>query len=175
MTDIANIKYNCCSNGRGCRTAIFLYGCPGVIWNKKTKKYDHCPECFNSDAWKFVDISQEELNKKVDDILDSIQPNYVDGISILGGEPMCERNQETVWFIIEKLRQRYKLTKTIWIWTGHIFTKNTFNKNKIPKTRYTRKILKNVNVIIDGPFIKDKFDINLKYRGSSNQRVIELF
>lgn len=174
MTDIASIKYNCCSNGEGCRTAVFLYGCPGVIWNKKTKKHDHCPGCFNYKAWAFEQINEIDFDKKLDNIVDSLKFTYVDGLSILGGEPMCRENQETTWHIIKAVRERYSWSKTIWLWTGHIFTRNPFNKNRIPKTKWTKKILKNVNVLVDGPFIKDKFDINLKYRGSSNQRVLQL-
>lgn len=110
----------------------------------------------------------------LNDIVGSLSKEYVDGLSILGGEPMCRENQPITWRLIEAVRERYGWSKTIWLWSGYLLSKNPFNKNRIPKTKWTKKILKNVNVLVDGPFIKDKFDINLKYRGSSNQRVVKL-
>lgn len=168
---IKAIKYNCCQNGEKVRTAVFIAGCPGVIWNKKTKKYDHCPGCFNSEAWA---DSGTPLEDCIDDILNSLEPDYIDGLSILGGEPMCKENQSVVWQLVKAVREKFGKNKTIWLWSGYVHSKNPFNKNRIPCAKYKRKILKNVNVLVDGPFIKDKFDINLKYRGSSNQRVIKL-
>lgn len=167
---IKKIKYNCCSNGPGVRTAVFVAGCPGVIWNKKTKKYEHCPGCFNVESWNFNNGQEIDINE----ILKSLSPEYIQGISILGGEPLCKENQQEVAKIIKDVKKCYGNSKTIWVWTGYIYTKNPFNKNKIPKTKWTKYILKNINVLVDGPFRKDLFDINLQYRGSSNQRVIKL-
>lgn len=169
---IKRIIYDDISNGPSFRTSVFMGFCPGVIWNKKTKRYDHCPGCFNSEAWadNGDPLTQEMLN----DIVGSLSKEYVDGLSILGGEPMCRENQPITWRLIEAVRERYGWSKTIWLWSGYLLSKNPFNKNRIPKTKWTKKILKNVNVLVDGPFIADKFDIKLKYRGSSNQRVIDL-
>lgn len=87
---------------------------------------------------------------------------------------MCKENQPVVWQLVEAVREKFSNKKTIWLWSGYVLSRNPLNKNRIPYTKFKRKILKNVNVLVDGPFIKDKFDINLKYRGSSNQRVIKL-
>lgn len=165
------IKYNCVSNGPFARTAVFFGFCPGVIWNKKTKRYDHCPGCFNSEAWADSGTSLDEC---INDILSSLEPDYIDGLSILGGEPMCKENQPAVWQLVKAVREKFGNKKTIWLWSGYILSRNPLNKNRIPYTKYKRKILKSINVIVDGPFIKDKFDIELKYRGSSNQRVLKL-
>lgn len=170
---IKSIKHNCCSNGEGVRTAIFIAGCPGVIWNKKTKKYDHCSGCFNSEAWSF-DAGEELFSSAMNDILKSLSYKHIQGLSILGGEPLCKENQQDVAKIIKSVRDCYRQNKDIWLWTGYIYTRNPFNKNRIPKTKWTKYILKNIDVLVDGPFIKDKFDINLRYRGSSNQRVLRL-
>lgn len=159
------------SNGPSFRCSVWVAGCPGVVWNKKTKRYDHCPGCFNSEAW--VDIGAP-IEDCIDEIIDNLKPSYVAGLSILGGEPMSVKNQEVTAYIVDNVRHYFGDTKSIWLWTGHIFTKNPFDKNRIPHTKWTRFILKNIDVIVDGPFIKDKFDIDLKYRGSSNQRVIKL-
>lgn len=159
------------SNGPGIRVSTFLGFCPGVIWNKKTKRYDHCPGCFNSEAWA---DSGTPLKDCIDDIINYLKPSYVAGLSILGGEPLCKENQPIVYNLIKTVKKVYGNTKNIWCWTGYIFTKNIFNKNRIPHTKYTKYILKNINVLIDGPFIANKFNIDLKYKGSSNQRVLHL-
>lgn len=170
---VKSIKHNCCSNGPGIRTAVFIAGCPGVIWNKKTKKYDHCHGCFNSEAWSF-DAGKELDSSIVDGILESLSFKHIQGLSILGGEPLCKENQQDVYKIIESVRRCYGQSKDIWLWTGYVYTKNPFNKDRIPHTKWTKCVLKNIDVLVDGPFIKDEFDINLKYRGSSNQRVLKL-
>lgn len=160
---IKRIIKNDISNGKSFRCSVFISKCNGVIWNKKTKRYDHCPGCFNSEAWAEGGVLLEDC---IDEILENLKPEYIDGISILGGEPMYEENQKVVWQLIESVKKIYA-NKTIWLWTG-------FYKFHIPYTKYTKGILKNINVLIDGPFIKDKFDINLKYRGSSNQNIYDI-
>lgn len=174
MTNIKRVLYKDISNGPGFRTSVFLEGCPGVIWNKKIKRYTHCPSCFNSEAWKFNTFNEFKFNKTLQEIMDSLHDDNISGISILGGEPLCKENQETTATIIRYTRTYYKRSKNIWVWTGFIYAKNPFNKNKIPKTKWTKYILKNIDTLIDGPFIKDKFNIDLQYRGSSNQRVLKL-
>lgn len=169
MLNVKDIKYNSCSNGKGVRTVVFLSGCPGVVWNKKTKKYEHCSGCFNKEAWNFDGYEIDET-----DVLKSLFPDYIQGLSILGGEPLCKENQQLTAKIIQTVRGCYGNKKDIWIWTGYIYTKNPFNKNKIPHTEYTKYILDSIDVLIDGPFEKDLFDIDLKYRGSSNQRIIKM-
>lgn len=172
MSNYINVKENCTTNGEGVRTALFLSGCPGVLWNKKTKRYDHCPGCFNSAAWDF------KVGKQIDGffifnvLVKSIAPDYIDGLSILGGEPMCVDNQKAVWEIIDIIRKVYQGRKTIWLWTGYELSKNPFNKNRIPRTKFTKSILKNIDALVDGHFDKDKFDIDLRFRGSSNQRIL---
>lgn len=172
MANIKRIIYKDISNGPGFRTTVFLSGCPGVVWNKRLKKYEHCNGCFNNEAWNF-----QTGRKITDEIIfnEIIKPSsieYVSGLSILGGEPLCKENQETVAKIIEIFRKEFRNTKNIWVWTGYIYTKNPFNKNKIPYTKWKKYILNNINTLVDGPFIKDKFNIDLIYRGSSNQRVL---
>lgn len=174
MSNYLRIKYNDISNGPGIRTSIFLSGCPGVIWNKKTKKYDHCVGCFNFEAWDFnkgISLGHDTMN----DILKSLSLKEIDGLSILGGEPLCKENQQCVKEIIKSVRDCYGFDKTIWLWTGYIYTRNPFNKDKIPLTKWTKYILKNVNVLVDGPFRKDEFNLDLQYRGSSNQRLFKFF
>ena len=152
--NITNIKYFSTVNGTGVRTAVFVSGCNL-----------HCEGCFNSGAWSFNaghELSLELINK----ILDSIEPEYISGLSILGGEPLDLKNQLGVAHLIEEFRERFGNSKTIWLWTGYEY-------DNIPLGEDTFYIITNVDVIVDGPFIAEKKDLNLPYRGSSNQRIID--
>lgn len=152
--NITNIKYFSTVNGTGVRTAVFVSGCNL-----------HCEGCFNSGAWSFNaghELSLELINK----ILDSIEPEYISGLSILGGEPLDLKNQLGVAWLIEEFRERFGNSKTIWLWTGYEY-------DNIPLGEDTFYIISNVDVIVDGPFIAEKKDLNLPYRGSSNQRIID--
>ena len=151
----SNIKYYSTTNGDGFRTCLFVSGCNL-----------HCKGCFNQKAWDFnwgKEFDQEVINK----ILKSIEPEYIQGLSILGGEPMDEKNQEGVWDIIKAFRERFGNTKDIWMWSG-------FYIEKMPKTVYKDKILNELDILIDGPFEIEKSKIGLKYKGSDNQRVLNM-
>lgn len=156
MGRILNIKYNCASNGTGVRTAVFLSGCNL-----------HCKGCFNYTAWDFnqgEEVTDEFIQEK---ILKSIEPSHIDGLSILGGEPMDPANQETTFRIIKAFRDKFKDKKNIWMWTGYVIDKN------LPETEYTEQIKSMVDYIVDGPWMQDLYDPTLKFRGSSNQRILE--
>ena len=153
--NLSNIKYFSTVNGTGVRTAVFVSGCEF-----------NCPGCFNTVAKDFnygEPLNDELLNK----ILESVEPEYISGLAILGGEPLNPRNQEGVYQIIEAFRKKFGDTKTIWLWTGYVF-------EKVPLTGVTFDIFKSIDVLIDGPFILEKRDPKLPYRGSSNQRVIDM-
>ena len=152
--NITNIKYFSTVNGTGVRTAVFVSGCNL-----------HCKGCFNSGAWSF-DAGHELSLELIKKILDSIEPEYISGLSILGGEPLDLKNQPGVAYLIEEFRERFGNSKTIWLWTGYEY-------DNIPLGEDTLYIITNVDVIVDGPFIASKKDLNLPYRGSSNQRIID--
>ena len=152
--NITNIKYFSTVNGNGVRTAVFVSGCNL-----------HCEGCFNSAAWSF-DTGHKMTNEIIDKILESIEPEYISGLSILGGEPMDPKNQPGVATLIKKFRERFGNKKDIWLWTGYEY-------DSIPFDGDTLYIISNVDVIVDGPFIAKKKDLNLPYRGSSNQRIID--
>ena len=150
------IKKNCVVNGPGIRYAIFISGCN-----------IHCKDCFNFEAWDFnygYKLTENILNE----MFSQMESDYIAGLSILGGEPMDLKNQETVAEIIRLFRLKFKNTKTIWLYTGYILNET------IPKTDYTEFILNNIDTLVDGPFQLDKRDFSLDYRGSSNQRVINM-
>ena len=151
--NITNIKYFSTVNGTGVRTAVFVSGCNL-----------HCDGCFNNGAWSF-EVGKGLSLDLIDKILDSIEPEYISGLSILGGEPLDPKNQSGVAKLINKFRQRFGDRKTIWLWTGYEY-------DAVPLDKHIFYILNNVDVIVDGPFIAKKKDLKLPYRGSSNQRII---
>lgn len=147
------IKECCASNGPGVRTAIYLSGCSL-----------HCEGCFNKVAWDY-DSGEEFTKETLDYIIKTLEPDYIRGLSILGGEPMDEKNQITTHTLCEAVRKNYGRTKDIWIWTGYMI-------ERIPITTFTDLILNNADCIVDGPFVNTKYEPDLKYKGSSNQRVL---
>lgn len=153
MGNVLKIKYNCVSNGEGIRTAVYFAGCN-----------IHCPGCFNQEAWDFN--SGTPLSENLTDILESIEKDYIDGLSILGGEPMDPKNQKQVFELIQEFRKKFKNYKNIWMWTGYEIDKN------LPQTEFTAYILKEVDVIVDGPFKQQEFETGLYFKGSKNQRVL---
>lgn len=153
--NIATIKYFSTVNGNGFRTAVFVSGCNL-----------HCKGCFNTKAWDFKigkKINQELINK----ILDSIDKPYIDGLSILGGEPLDNLNVQGVLTLVNEFRKKFKNTKNIWIWSGYKFEDLILNEDKL-------NVLKQCDILVDGPFDKDLYKPNLKFRGSTNQRIINL-
>lgn len=137
------------ANGDGVRVSIFVSGCS-----------IHCKGCFNQVAWDF-NAGQEFTDETMNELLKDLTPDYIKGLTILGGEPMD--NQEGVWNIIKTVREKLP-QKDIWLYSGYY-------KDNIPKTNYTDDILNNINVLVDGDFEEDKKDITLKFKGSSNQRI----
>lgn len=152
---LSNIKYFCTTNGDGFRTVVFVSGCSL-----------HCPGCFNKEAWDYN--HGFELNDSViEKILEKSEPEYISGLSILGGEPMDVKNQSGVLKIIREFRKKFGKSKNIWMWSGYQMG------NNMPMTDCTEEILSEVDYIIDGPYKDECSDRNLKYRGSSNQRVLK--
>jgi anaerobic ribonucleoside-triphosphate reductase activating protein len=148
------------ANGIGVRTSIFVSGCN-----------IHCPGCQNKYIQAFS-YGREFTDDDLKILLDSISDDYHAGITILGGEPLDENNIEGVYNIINEFRKRYGDTKTIWLYTGYIYE---FLKDvESIEDKYIDLVFNNIDVLIDGPFIQDKRDITLKFRGSSNQRIIDM-
>lgn len=138
------------ANGPGCRVSIFVQGCTF-----------NCPGCFNTVAKDF-DGGKEFTSQTMELILDLAEPSHVSGLSILGGEPLHPRNRTDVLDLVKKFKEKYP-TKTVWIWTGYLWEEVVEDL-----------IGSGVDVVVDGKFIEDLKDLRLKYRGSSNQRVIKV-
>ena len=154
----ANIKYCDIANGVGVRTTLFVSGCRL-----------HCPNCFNSEAWDFA--SGEPFTPEVEDeIVKSLEPAYVEGLSVLGGEPMEPENQAGLVDFLERVRATYP-EKSIWMYSGHTWEQLTAGAWHLENTD---RILATLDVLVDGPFVQDQYDISLRFRGSSNQRTIDV-
>ena len=152
----AEIKYYDISNGLGVRTSLFVSGCN-----------HHCKGCFNEIAWDF-NYGNKFTDETMNDILKSLEPKYIAGLSILGGEPLDPDNINTVIQIIMKVKQKYP-NKSIWVYTGYTY-EELLERNNL----FTSLILNKIDVLVDGKFIEELKDISLKFRGSSNQRIIDM-
>ena len=156
-----NIKKTDVANGDGVRVSLYVSGCR----NK-------CDECFNQVTWDFL-FGKPFTEDTMNEILEALKPDYIAGFSLLGGEPFEEENQEVCTKILKKIKETYP-EKDIWSWTGYLFDKDLLDENGRKHTQYTKEMLSYIDVLIDGRFMKDLKDLSLKYRGSSNQRVIDV-
>lgn len=155
----AKIKYFDIANGPGIRTSLFVSGCS-----------NHCKGCFNPETWDF-NYGKEFTDETIEEILNSIDNDYCAGLSILGGDPLENANLESVNKLIDKFRERFSFKKSIWMWTGYVledFMNSHFDG--ISKIDVARK----VDVLVDGRFELKKKNLKLQFRGSSNQRIIDM-
>lgn len=158
----ATIKWTDIANGEGVRISLFVSGCT-----------HRCKNCFNEVAWDFNygQPFDEEVEEK---ILTELGADYIAGISLLGGEPLEPQNQEALYPFIKKVKERYP-HKTIWCYTGFVFNeKKGVLKEGRKNTPYTKDLISMFDVLVDGAYVEKLKDIRLKFRGSSNQRVINV-
>lgn len=156
----AEIK--CCdiANGPGVRISLFVSGCT-----------HRCKNCFNQMAWDFS--YGAPFTKEVEEqILKELKPDYIRGLTLLGGEPMEPANQEGLLSFLERVKEQYP-GKDIWCYTGYVFETDILGK-MLKTVPQTARILELVDVLVDGPFVEEKKDITLLFRGSSNQRLIDM-
>lgn len=149
------------ANGPGCRTSLFVSGCT-----------HHCRDCFNEIAWDFN--YGKEFNQHVQDVLikESNSP-FIQGFTFLGGEPMEVANQKVLRPFIERIRKELP-DKDIWIYSGYTYEELTDPDNERCYSEDTDAILAMTDVLVDGRFDWQKKDITLRFKGSSNQRVIDI-
>ena len=158
----ATIKWCDIANGEGVRISLFVSGCT-----------HHCKNCFNAVAWDFSygEAFDEAVQEK---ILKELDSDYIAGLSLLGGEPLEPQNQEALFPFIKKVKELYP-NKTIWCYTGCVLDEKAKKlKEKHKNTPHTKELLSLFDVVVDGPFVEELKDIRLKFRGSSNQRVIDI-
>jgi anaerobic ribonucleoside-triphosphate reductase activating protein len=156
----ADIKKADIANGTGVRVSVFVSGC--------THK---CKNCFNSQAWDF-NYGNEFTEKEIDYVIKELDNPYVSGLSLLGGEPLEHINQKGLLPLVKKVKEKYP-EKSIWCYSGYTFEKDIMN-DVCDKWEETPEILSYIDVLVDGKFEEDKKDLKLKFRGSSNQRIIDV-
>ncbi len=151
----AEIKYCDIANGEGVRTSLFVSGCT-----------HRCKGCFNSDTWDF-DYGRIFDEQTENAILNSLEPSYISGLTLLGGEPFEPENQKALVPFLKKVKDRFP-DKKIWCYTGYTL------EQLRGRCEVTDSMLGLIDVLVDGRFVQELYDISLKFRGSSNQRIIKL-
>ncbi|VWL85958.1 anaerobic ribonucleoside-triphosphate reductase activating protein [Oceanivirga miroungae] len=153
------IKHFDVANGPGIRVSLFVSGCRHA-----------CKGCFNEEIWSF-DIGAEFTDDTIDEIVKSLDREFIRGLTLLGGEPLDPKNQEWVCKLVRKVREVLP-NKTIWCYSG--FTYEYITEHMYKKLPYTKELLSYCDVLVDGKFILELLDLKLQFRGSANQRVIDL-
>ena len=156
----ATIKNFDIANGPGVRVSLFVSGCT-----------HHCKGCFNEVAWDF-DYGQPFTQETIDSILEMLNPAYVKGITLLGGEPFEPQNQPALVDLLRQIKAKYP-DKSIWSFSGYLFDKDIL-PGRLGDPAITREFLSYLDVLVDGRFVEEKKDLTLRFRGSSNQRIIDV-
>lgn len=149
------------ANGIGARISLFVSGCT-----------HHCPGCFNEETWDF-NFGDPFTREVEDDIIEHLRPSYIDGLSLLGGEPMEAQNQRALLPFLERVKHEVPHA-TVWIYSGYTFEELLDKENRRCHTEATRRILELADILVDGKFILAEKDMKLRFRGSRNQRILEL-
>ncbi len=157
----ASIRTCDIANGEGVRVSLFVSGCT-----------HRCKGCFNEEAWDFA-YGKPFTAETEAEILAALEPGFIDGLSLLGGEPMEPENQRVLVPFLRRVRDRFGLSRTIWVYTGCVLETELRNESRW-RTEVTDEFLSLIDVLVDGPFVEDLKDISLKFRGSSNQRIIDM-
>lgn len=153
------IKYYDIANGPGVRTSLFVSGCR-----------NRCEDCFNRETWAF-DFGKPYTEETENAIAESLKPDYIAGLTVLGGEPFEKENQPEVLKLVKRVRKEFP-NKTIWIFSGFTYEELIGGSRASGET--ANEILSVCDVLVDGRFDKSKKNISLKFRGSENQRIIDL-
>ena len=149
------------ANGDGVRVSLFVSGCTHC-----------CKGCFNPEQWSF-DAGEPFTRETEDELLAALEPSFVAGLSLLGGEPMEPENQRALVPFLRRFREHFGATKTLWVYTGCVLERDLKAASRW-HTEVTDEFLAMVDVLVDGPFVEELKDISLKFRGSSNQRIIDM-
>lgn len=158
LMNYADIKRCDVANGPGVRVSLFVSGCT-----------HHCKECFNKETWDF-NYGRPFTEETIDEILEYLRPDYIKGITLLGGEPLERQNQKGLLPLLRKIDKLYP-GKDIWCFTGYDFEEDILGK-MMKEWEETSELMSYIDVLVDGEFIIEKKDLGLKFKGSSNQRTI---
>lgn len=155
-----NIKYFDIANGEGVRTSLFVSGCT-----------HHCKNCFNPETWDFR-YGKPFTREIEDEILKSLEPDYINGLTLLGGEPFEKANQRALLPFLKRVRESCP-QKTIWCYSGYLFDSELLGESRA-RCEVTDQMLALIDVLVDGEFKEEQKDITLRFKGSANQRIIDV-
>ena len=156
----ATIKEHDTANGIGVRVSLFVSGCT-----------HHCKECFNAEAWDF-NYGKPYTKTEEDEIIRLLNRDYIHGLSLLGGEPMEPANQREIVKLLRRVKQECP-NKDVWCYSGYTFDTDLAAGGKA-HIECTDEILSYIDVLVDGEFVLELKNLNLAFRGSSNQRIIDV-
>ena len=156
----ATIKNNDIANGPGVRVSLFVSGCT-----------HRCPGCFNEVAWDFA-YGEPFTQQTIDDLIKMLSANHIKGLTLLGGEPFEPQNQPEVLNLLRQVKAELP-DKSIWAYSGYLFEKDILAGRLGPK-EITEELISYVDVLVDGPFVQSKKNLSLRFRGSENQRLIDV-
>lgn len=148
------------ANGEGVRVSLFVSGCT-----------HHCKNCFNRETWAF-DYGKPFTEETEELLLKELAPDYIDGLSLLGGEPFEPQNQAALLPFLRRVKERYP-DKSIWCYTGYLFDRELLGESRA-RCEHTDDMLRLIDVLVDGEFVQELYSITLQFRGSSNQRIIDV-
>lgn len=148
------------ANGPGVRVSLFVSGCT-----------HHCKGCFNSEAWDF-NAGKPFTNDTIEEIVEAIKPDYIKGFTLLGGEPFEPANQKALIPLLKRLREE-KPSLSIWAFSGYLFDKQIM-EIMAKKYEWTTEFVNYLDVIVDGKFQEEEKDLSIIFRGSRNQRIIDV-
>lgn len=156
----ATIKKRDIANGVGVRVSLFVSGCT-----------HRCKNCFNKETWEFS-FGEKYTDKTQALILSYLEPSFINGLSLLGGEPFEPQNQKELLNLLREVKEKFP-KKDIWCYTGYLFDEHLLSDSRA-RCEYTDEMLSYIDVLVDGPYIEEEKDITLQFRGSKNQRVIDV-
>ncbi len=156
----AEIKNCDIANGPGVRISLFVSGCT-----------HHCKGCFNEVAWDF-DYGTPFTQATIDKIIEMMRPSYIRGLTLLGGEPFEPQNQGPIVELLRQVKEKLR-GKSIWAFSGYLFDRDILS-GRLGDWKITQEYLSYLDVLVDGPFVEEKKDLSLRFRGSENQRIIDV-
>lgn len=148
------------ADGLGVRVSLFVSGCT-----------HHCKGCFQPETWDF-DYGELFSNETENEILEALKPDYIKGLTLLGGEPFEPENQKELLPFLKKVRETYP-NKDVWCYTGYLMDEELLKPSRA-RCEYTDEMLSLIDILVDGEFVEEKRNLMLKFRGSENQRIIDV-
>lgn len=148
------------ANGTGVRVSLFVSGCT-----------HHCKDCFNKETWDFY-YGKPFTEKEEQAVLEYLKPDYIAGLTLIGGEPLEPSNQEVLLPFVKKVKETYP-DKDVWCYTGYLFDRDVLG-DMCKKSEITKELLTYIDILVDGEFVAERKNLKINFRGSDNQRIIDV-